>query len=342
MFRSALLKLTSFYFILLLTVCISLSVPAYLISSDRINRGSSNQLRVLNEFARGPLAFPDREMPPTFDPRAILKEQVEKQRNDDRRELLRGLILVNFFVLAGGTILCFYFAKRTLTPIEKLHEAQANFTSHASHELRTPLSVMKAEIEVALRQQASKEKLRDVLKSNLEEIERLTDLSDQLLALTLLENRENTKELFSLSELVTKDIENFEKQNKIKIDTDINPEVSIEGIPTLISDYLRILLNNAMQYIANKPAIIKVSLNQLGDSKAKLSVRDNGIGISKDDINKIFTRFYRVNQASTHHGSGHGLGLSLASEIAKIHGTRIEVDSELGLYTEFSIVLNQK
>lgn len=339
MFRSALLKLTGFYFIILLTVCLALSIPAYLISSNRIEKGSANQLRILNEFAQGPQAFPDQEDRPEFDPDEILRDEVYQQRQNDRRDLLRGLLLADLAILASGTVMCFYFARRTLAPIEKLHIAQSRFASDASHELRTPLAVMKTEIEVALKQKPSVENLKEVLSSNLEEIERLTELSNQLLTLTHIEDRETTHVRFDLSKLVNESVEKFEIKNNLKIEKNVAPDISINGIPTLITDLLNILLSNAKQYAGDSPAKIEVELSKFDHSKSILKVRDHGIGISEEDLDKVFTRFFRSTQATTHFREGHGLGLSLASEIAKRHGSRIEVSSELGSFTEFRLVL---
>lgn len=183
MFRSAVFKLTGFYFALLLFVCLTFSIPAYAIASQRIERGAENQTRLFRQYGN---FAPDKDGDKAFDPQGQIRTHLGSQIEDDRHELLQAIILTNIAILACGTILCYLFAKRTLKPIEDLHHAQTRFTADASHELRTPLTVMKTEIDVALKQHLTAPELRDVLSSNLEEIERLSALSDQLLLLTKL------------------------------------------------------------------------------------------------------------------------------------------------------------
>src|SRR5690606_24862255 len=105
--------------------------------------------------------------------------------------------------LAGG-VGSYYLARRTLRPIEEAHEAQSRFTSDASHELRTPLASMKTELEVALRDPAlNKEEMRELLVSNLEEVDKLTKLSQNLLQLSRLEQENIQLERVVLREVIS-------------------------------------------------------------------------------------------------------------------------------------------
>lgn len=336
MFHSAVLKLTAFYFALLLFVCITFSVPTYSIASQRITRGAENQEEIFRHYGNQPAPSEAGE-PDEFDPGGQIRAKIEDQINKDQQELLRAIIVSNVLILLVGTVLCYLFAKRTLRPIEESHRAQSRFTADASHELRTPLTVMKTEIEVALLQKLNTDELRDVLKSNLEEIERLSALSNQLLALTRVEDEATESAEFNLSELVTEETKSLEKQYSISIAQDIQPDITFVGIEPLCKNLVDILVANAVQYAGDKPADISIDLKG-NEKRIKLTVRDKGIGINSEDLPHIFERFYRGTRAAQTRTTGHGLGLSLALEIVERHDGHISVTSDRERGTEFTVV----
>ncbi len=334
MFRSALFKLTAFYFGLLFFVCIAFSVPTFSIASERISRGAERQTEIFRDYDDPVPVKPGQ--PGRFDPDGELRRRVDDQVEDDRDELLQTIIMTNLAVLTLGTALCFLFAKRTLRPIEDFHKAQSRFTADASHELRTPLTVMKTEIEVALLQKLDAPKLREVLTSNLEEIDRLSALSDQLLSLTRVSEPKDAPTKVELSQLVEHEISTSEKKFSLTIDRDIEDNITIEGIESLLRDLINILISNAVQYAGDAEPVISVSLTRR-DSHIELVVRDKGMGIDPNDLPHVFERFYRGAKALKKRRNGHGLGLSIAAEIVERHKGHISVTSQPGEYTEFTI-----
>ncbi len=336
MFHSAVLKLTAFYFALLLFVCITFSVPAYSIASQRLTRGAENQEEIFREYGNRPPPPADGVDP--FDPTGEIRRQIDDQIEQDQQQLLRAIVLSNVLILLLGTVLCYLFAKRTLKPIEESHEAQSRFTADASHELRTPLTVMKTEIEVALLQNLKADELRDVLTSNLEEIDKLSALSNQLLALTRIEDMSVERHSFDLSELVSREIAALEKQYSLTIDKSIQTNITFEGVEPLCKDLINILVANAVQYAGENPPDITVSLTQ-NEKTITLTVSDKGIGISDEDLPHIFERFYRGTHATKKREAGHGLGLSLAYEIVERHQGKISVTSECDKGTTFTVTL---
>ena len=332
MFRSAAIKLTAFYFSLLFLVCFLFSFQAYVLASERITRGAENQEQIFRSYGNFPAPLVIEE----FDPIGEVRERIDRQVANDRRRLLNAIVSTDLIILTLGTVLCFFVAKRTLKPIEELHRAQTRFTADASHELRTPLAVMKTEIEVALRQKLSANELTDVLNSNLEEVARLTQLSDQLLALTRPENNQNF-DTFNLSDLITDELTSISSKYSIEIERAIDDGVQFRGSKALVKDLVNILVTNAIQYSGDSKARIAVSLKTKGDN-IELTVKDEGIGIAKDEQTKIFERFYRGTKAIKTRSSGHGLGLSLAKEIVKRHNGKISVASEPDKFTEFKII----
>ena len=142
MFESAVNKLTAWYVAAILVIVVLFSLPVFGFASNGLDRATQRQ----GEYLRGQMAGqPNYQGPPDyFDRRADLVQQ-------ERNELLGRIALIDILIVALGAVGSYFFAKRTLKPIEEAHEAQSRFTSDASHELRTPLATMQAEIEVALR-----------------------------------------------------------------------------------------------------------------------------------------------------------------------------------------------
>src|SRR5690606_29485182 len=122
---------------------------------------------------------------PTYDFATIRSLQARQAQ----ASIFTSLLYMNILFLAAGGIASYFMARRTLEPIEQTHEAQSRFTSDASHELRTPLAAMKTELEVALRgPELSKKDMKELLASNLEEVDKLSKITQTLLLLSRLEH----------------------------------------------------------------------------------------------------------------------------------------------------------
>lgn len=340
MFKSATIKLTLFYVLAISTVCIIFSISVYGLASSRIDNEARRQVDIFQRFNAGE-GSPASRPPSGQQPPAVndeVRQEIRQQIQNDRNELLRNILIVNVFIVIFGGIASYFFAKATLKPIGSTMEKQRRFTADASHELRTPLTVMKAEIDLALEQDLSADELREVLVSNLEEVQRLSDLSEQLLALTSVEDSSICVEKLDLSSLVNEFVDSFEQKHDLNVDKNIEPQIHVLGEPSLLKNYMQILFDNAVKYSGEDQPVISVSLMK-NSSYCVLVVRDEGIGIDLSDSDKIFDRFYRSNEAKKVGKQGYGLGLSLASQIAKKHGSKIHLDSKLGEYSKFSIQL---
>lgn len=337
MFRSAIIKLTSFYVLVVLLICLVFSIATFTVAAQRIERGAQRQQQIIRNFGFQNPQNPNADRP-RFDPNGVVKQRIDEQVKRDRRDLLYSILLANIVILTLSTFAAYLFAKRTLKPIEQSHAAQSKFTADASHELRTPLAVMKTEIEVALRNLDSDEDLRNVLKSNLEEVNKLTNLSNQLLGLTRVSQETRTFEKLNISEIGERKILDFQQKNDLKINTFVEPNLFIVGNAELVQTVFDILLNNAIQYARQSPVEVDVSISSAGE-KIILVIKDNGIGIPKSDLPHVFDRFFRGTQARTLRKNGHGLGLALAKEISEKLKGKISVDSVEGEYSLFKIVL---
>ncbi|MFN8015989.1 MAG: HAMP domain-containing sensor histidine kinase [Acidimicrobiia bacterium] len=337
MFKSATIKLTLFYTAAIFLVCLVFSISIYALASSRVENEARKQETIFREYnqANNPSAQPPR----SDDPGDDIRDRIRVQIKSDRKGLLSNIVMVDFVLISFGAIASYYFARKTLYPISVSMEKQKQFTSNASHELRTPLSVMKAEIGLALDQKLNAEEMKEVLKSNMEEIDRLTDLSDQLLLLTSIDKNSIEMEKVNLSEIVNAQIKTFSTNSKLKFVANIDDNIYVYGNSRLLENYLKILLENALTYTKKDQPEVKVILRKNSNNSCTLSVEDNGVGIAQEDLSKIFDRFYRSKSANKISRKGHGLGLSIASEIAKKHSSIIAVKSELDTYTIFSMDL---
>jgi len=221
--------------------------------------------------------------------------------------------------------------------LQSSFENEKRFTSDASHELRTPLAVIKAECEYALSENADEKDRIEALESINGQNEKMTGLVSALLAVTRAEQgtKRFTLEKGNLSQL-TKDIcNNFKTTKNIKLISHIDSEIEINMNTALITQLVENLLSNADKY-GKENGIIDVKLYEDKD-RVVFSVKDNGIGISEEDLPKIWSRFYRAD-SSRSETEGFGLGLSLVKKIAEIHHAECLAKSEINEFTEISII----
>ena len=222
-----------------------------------------------------------------------------------------------------------------LARLQTSFENEKQFTSDASHELRTPLAVIKAECEYALSDNASEEDMLEALSSIDEQTDKMTKLVTALLTLSRTEQGDKRYKLedTDLSELVKKTYAGFVPTKNITLTADIEDNIIIPAQAQLISLMLENLLSNAVKY-GRDGGHIEVRLKK--DSGIVLSVKDDGIGIKEEDLPKIWGRFYRADESRSRE-SGFGLGLSLVSQIAALHGGKVSASSVYGEGSEFTV-----
>ncbi len=216
------------------------------------------------------------------------------------------------------------------------------FGTDASHELRTPLTVLKGETELALRRDRTAEDYRQVLESGLEEIDHMTSIVDELFFLSRADLGEVKMEslpvrLDSLLEDVHRQASVLGQESGIQV-------VLMRAAPcTVLGDELRLrelllnLVDNAVKYSQPNG---KVELDLMCDGHAaRLSVRDQGIGVEPEALPRIFDRFYRSDSARAHAKIGTGLGLAICRWIVEAHHGQIDVQSVPGHGSAFTVVL---
>ena len=215
------------------------------------------------------------------------------------------------------------------------------FSIDVSHELKTPLTILKGETEVALRKEREKDDYQKLLLSNLEEIDRMSCIIDDLLLLS----KADTKEIkLNIEEVALRDLIMDVCMNMKVVADKKSVELQISELEDvrLKGDELklrRMLLNIVENGIKYSHVGGKVSVSSfINDGYAWIDVKDNGIGISEDDIKYVFDRFYRADR-SRKRESGSGLGLSISRWIAGAHKGSIEVKSQPAQGSVFTIKL---
>jgi signal transduction histidine kinase len=328
MFKSARLKLTILYVVILMAVSILFSLIIFRIQTqetERVLQFQRTRLERQGLFRQGlPLPEPDPE---------VLEEAATRTAHN--------LVFINLGILILSTGAAYYLSGRTLKPIEEMVEEQSRFVADASHELRTPLTAMRTELEVALRGKNLDKNSKAILGSNFEEVQKLQTLSDRLLQLSHYEKEETTgfqevllKEV--LEEAVGKTAP-LAKKKQINLKTSLE-EAKLTGDRSSLQELFTILLENAMKYNRKEGKISLIS-KTLGH-KIAVKVEDSGTGMKQSELPYIFNRFYRGGSSSSEGKiDGHGLGLSIAKKIVNFHKGKIEVVSTPGKGSTFTVIL---
>jgi two-component system, OmpR family, sensor kinase len=257
--------------------------------------------------------------------RGNLSERVEERRSQDEI----GRLAATF--------------NRMINRLEQAFERERRFTADASHEIKTPLAVLRGEIEVTLRRERAPEEYQRVLKSSLEEIARLTKLTDDLLTLA----RSDAGESVLAIEPVRLDQLSAEARAYLAPLADAAgvalqfaaPEnsIDVEGDPKRLTQLLVNLLDNAIKYTPSGGSA-RLALSEV-DSFAVIEVTDTGRGIPASALPNIFERFYRQTDPRDSRVTGFGLGLAISKWIVDAHGGSIQVESKEGKGSRFTVKL---
>jgi two-component system sensor histidine kinase CiaH len=314
MFRSATLKLTAWYLVIIMAVSLIFSFTIYQLNFREVN------VRLEN-LQHGLVTRKVSMSVSTVSPQDRLRLD---QSEGAAAQMTLVLVYINALILILGGLGSYLLARRTLEPIEKAHEAQSRFTSDASHELRTPLAAMKAELEVYLRDDAlTLAEAKELLESNLEEVEKLTKLSDMLLKMSRLDYDKLEKTQIDIVNLLPVAMKSFSKSKK-RFDITTRKHAFVTGNEAAVSELMSILIENSLKY---SPARSRISI-RIFEKRMMIGfeVRNTGNPIREDDLPHIFDRFYRADSSRTSSGTnGYGLGLAIAKRITEIHHGYIHV-----------------
>jgi two-component system phosphate regulon sensor histidine kinase PhoR len=232
-----------------------------------------------------------------------------------------------------------------ITELKKVDQVRRDFVANVSHELRTPLSILRGYIETLLDSpDTPREELTRILSVMERHSDRLELLVEDLLTLAQLESGNPDLQIgtVDLSSFLPEMVRDWEKKlagKRLNIIVDVSTDLSpIRVDRTRLQEALYNLLDNAVKY-SRQHGEIRLTARQR-DGEIELAVRDNGIGIAKEDLPRIFERFYRADKArSPDNVRGTGLGLAIVKHIAQLHGGRVEAESEVEKGTTIRVVL---
>lgn len=331
MFENARIKLTAWYLGIIMLISILFSIVIYTGINAELQRIERMQLRFQEDLDEGFIPPPNVRIARTLraDP-AVIKAA--------RARLLTILGLINIAILGFSGGAGYFLAGRTLKPIKEMVEEQKRFITDSSHELRTPLTSLRTEIEVALRNnKLSLSDTKNLLASNLEEVLSLQLLTDNLLELahngSPIKKDESIVLVSKIAKASIRKVESMALKKKIKIINKVT-DCEIRGVEERLIECFVILLDNAIKY-SPEESEINISCKSTKESVI-VTIQDKGIGISKQNLPKIFDRFFRAD-ASRSKNEGYGLGLSIAKSILDAHGAIATVNSTLGKGTTFKL-----
>lgn len=226
--------------------------------------------------------------------------------------------------------------------LQRAFESQRQFVGDAAHELRTPLTAMKGNLEVALQRERSTEEYRDVVSMNLGQVEHLSRLVKSLLTLTQFSGEHPPLDLKPvllkplIQELVL-ELSILAEDKGCLFTTHIQDVPQVLGDAGQLKQLVINLLDNAIRH-TSQGGSVTVTMQSLEDT-VRLTVEDTGTGIATEHLPHIFERFYRADRARDRETGGTGLGLAIAKEIVLAHDGTINVKSEVGKGSVFTVSL---
>lgn len=231
-----------------------------------------------------------------------------------------------------------------VTEIRKIERIRKDFVTNVTHELKTPLTSIKGYIELlkdrADLDQGTKQRFLEIIEI---EADRLTDLINDLLLLSDVENNKGRAETFSVNDMINEVIEimsTISSEKNIHLICSFDNDVNIDGDKNRFKQMIINLIDNAVKY-TNPGGTVEIGTSREED-KIIITVADNGIGIEKKHIDRLFERFYRTDKSRSRAEGGTGLGLAIVKHIVKNFDGIIKVESEVDIGSTFTVIIPLK
>ena len=336
--KSEVNRLTLSYLAVIMTLSLIFTGIIYLLSTASLNRPLLPSEEENSSISVEAPEFGEHSFENTF------RKRLERRDNTTRMTIIYSLVGFNLGIFVIGIFVSRSLAKLTLAPIERAMMKQTQFIFDASHEMKTPLTAMLVRNEVALRKKSlPEEKAREVIEKNIEEILKMKELTASMLDVAR-ENGEPEKLTeINMSEFLADLQEKLApvargRGVKIGMEMNLGKNLRTSAAKNTLEQILTIFADNAMKYSGEK--IIYLRAGRRGKNVA-FSVKDNGVGVKKEDQKRIFERFYQVDAARTRteDKTSHGLGLAIAKNLAERQGYKIVLRSSEGRGAEFEVVV---
>lgn len=246
-------------------------------------------------------------------------------------------------ITASATIAFgFLLTRVALSPTRNALSSQKQFIGNIAHELRTPLSIIKTNTEVTLLGEAVSSETRKTLESTIEELDRLSDIINNLLSLSASVRPERIEfkpiDIGNVIVDVVRKLEGLAKLRNLEVHTRVATGCYVLGNYSALEQILTNITKNAINY-TTRGGTVSLTAEQIGASHVEIVVTDSGAGISRQDLFHIFEPFYRAEPSRNRAKGGSGLGLAIVSELVRLHHGKITVRSAVGRGTTVVVSL---
>lgn len=252
---------------------------------------------------------------------------------------------ITVFVLTyflGALLFGYLIAFIALKPTREALSSQKQFIGNIAHELRTPLSVIKTNMEVALLEGTMDKKMREFLVDNVDELDRSSDIINNLLSFNTIQNPEeivfaNTN-LGSVIDGVLDKLKQLANSKNIYLSVEKGEFLIVWGNESALEQIAMNVIKNALVY-TERGGVVHIALAPNYRGYIELLVSDNGLGINQGSLLHVFEPFYRADESRARQLGGSGLGLTIVSELVKLHGGKISIKSAEGEGTTVFIAI---
>ena len=250
--------------------------------------------------------------------------------------LRNGILAAYAALVVVVPITSYLLASLAMRPIRASYEAQQRFVDDASHEFRTPLAALQAQLELGLRRRRTDAEYRIILAHSLKSTSQLTEVLDDLLVLSRgAHDADIAMQDIDAGTILIDALEHLAPGDAARVAVDDLPDLVVHGAESMLARALLNIVTNALRY-SPPGSVVAVTLARRG-AHARFSVVDHGVGMTRDEQGMAFERFWRAD--SSRASDGRGLGLSIVSEIVRLHDGKVDLESQLGVGTTASIEL---
>lgn len=248
----------------------------------------------------------------------------------------RSLVIVVTLLVMSTIIFGYIVARVTLRPTRDALSSQKRFIGNIAHELRTPLAVIRTTTEVNLLDTSLDEALAKDLRSNIDELDRISDIINNLLSLnTIMKSEPLRFETIDMKDIIThicsKKLHKLSERRSITLVLQTPPGCMLQGNRSALEQIATNIIKNAIAY--SQPGGT-VEISTVSNEKTiDIIVKDNGIGISQKDLFHVLEPFYRADESRARREGGSGLGLAIVNELVKMHNGTLDIQSTLGVGT---------
>ncbi|MBV9349648.1 MAG: HAMP domain-containing histidine kinase [Patescibacteria group bacterium] len=254
----------------------------------------------------------------------------------------KSLVAIVTSIILTTALFGYALARLALIPTRNALNSQKQFIGNIAHELRTPLSIIKTNAEVTLFDQTLDPSVRKVMESNIEELDRISQIINNLLSLSAFVRPERIEftnvDMGSVIHAVISDVSPLIKQKNQTLSIKKGDFAVVWGNRSALEQIAMNLLKNSINY-TNPGGEIQVSVQPDYVGSILLTIRDTGLGIARKDLFRVFEPFYRAEESRSRQRGFSGLGLAIVSELVKLHRGKITIQSAVGRGTTVVVTL---